>query len=158
MSELLQTYLQDHEAGARGGVDLIKRAAKSHSDPEVRRLLGELLREVRGERQRIQHFLDVVGGDTSTLKQIGVQAGEKVARLKPNRRFKRRSPLSDLVELEGILLAVRGKELGFDALLALDDPRLDRDEIDQLREQARDQQNRVQELHDRTAAVVLKQD
>ena len=46
------------------------------------------------------------------------ELGERVARLKPNGRLLRRSPLSDLIEVEGMLDAVRAKAAGWQALLA----------------------------------------
>lgn len=158
MSELLITYLQDHDAGARAGVDLFTRSAKAHSDPAVREELAQMREKVARERRQIQQMLRSVGGSPSRGKIAATWLGEKVARLKPNRRVASRSPLSDLWELEALLLAVRGKELGFDSLLALDDARLDRESIESLRENARHQQEKLQGMHDRTAARALRQD
>ena len=42
-------------------------------------------------------------------KMLGGWALEKAARLKPNGRLLRRSPLSDLIELEGLLLGVQAR-------------------------------------------------
>jgi len=46
---------------------------------------------------------------------------EKAARCKPNGRLFRRSPLSNLIELEGLLLGVQGKAADFRALRRLAD-------------------------------------
>lgn len=162
MTKLLQTYLQDHEAGARAGLDLIARAADSHSDPEAQTVLSDLLGQVEEERDQIRTFMDAVDATPSLLKQAGTRIGEKAGRLKPNNRLTDRSPLSDLWELEAILLALRGKELGFASLLAMlsaaQDPRIDRAEVERLRDQARRQQEEIGRLHDRAAAVALTQD
>lgn len=158
MSELLITYLQDHDAGARAGIDLFTRSSKAHSDPAVRTELAQMRERIVGERRQIQQMLKAVGGSPSRVKIAGTWLGEKAGRLKPNRRVVRRSPLSDLWELEALLLAVRGKELGFDSLLALGDARLDRERIESLREDARDQQEKLARLHRATAARALRQD
>ena len=52
---------------------------------------------------------------------------EKAARFKPNGRLLRRSPLSDLIELEWLLLGVQGKTAGFRALRRLADTDTDTD-------------------------------
>jgi len=60
-------------------------------------------------------------------KVLGGWALEKAARFKPNGRLLRRSPLSDLIELEWLLLGVQGKTAGFRALRRLADTDTDTD-------------------------------
>ncbi len=86
--------------------------------------------------------------------RTAVRIGERFARLKPNGRLVRRSPLSDLIEVEGLLDAVRAKAAGWQALLAVDDPRLD-EHVPPLAARADAQIHQLAELHRRVARTVL---
>ena len=80
---------------------------------------------------------------------------EKAARLKPNGRLLRRSPLSDLIELEGLLLGVQGKAAGFRTLRRLADTRLQAGTLDELIARAEQQVNTLEQLRIHTATHVL---
>jgi hypothetical protein len=80
---------------------------------------------------------------------------EKAGRLKLNGSLLSRSPLSDLVELEGLALGVQGKLAGWRLLKALDDPRLDGTELDRLIARAEDQAERLETLRLATGQRVL---
>ncbi len=83
--------------------------------------------------------------------------GEKLGRLKPNGRLVRRSPLSDVIELEGLRLAVQGKLCCWRVLRAVaeDDARLATRELDALVTSAEDQARRLDVLHRRAAEQQL---
>jgi hypothetical protein len=82
---------------------------------------------------------------------------EKAARLKLNGRLLSRSPLSDLVELEGLRLAVEGKAAGWRTLLGIADqePGLDADRLQELVRRANAQISRLEELRVTTAAELF---
>lgn len=89
-----------------------------------------------------------------------MRAGERFARLKPNGRILSRAPLSDLIEIEGLLDAVRAKWAGWHALLAaepdlLQPQRIDPAEVDALRLRAESQTEILTRLHAEVAARVL---
>jgi len=88
------------------------------------------------------------------LLDAAMQAGELAGRLKPNGRIVRRSPLSDLVEVEGLLDAVRAKAAGWQALLAADPAHFAAD-VEPLVGRAESQINRLVEIHRTVAADVL---
>ena len=87
-----------------------------------------------------------MGTSPSLLKDLPARAAETVAKLKPNQRVAERSPLSDLLELEALTLAVTGKELGWKALLDIGDPRLPRTTLERLAERAREQGEQLETL------------
>lgn len=101
--ELLGIYLNDHLAAATAGVDLAKRAADQNEDGE----LGEFLRGFAAESEAHRNQLeDVMGRLDVTRDQLKVGVGwlaEKLGRLKLNGRLLDYSPLSRVVELEGLL-------------------------------------------------------
>jgi hypothetical protein len=97
--------------------------------------------------------------DATVRRQAGSgEAGvgwslEKVGRLKLNGSLRGYSPLSRLVELEGLWTGVEGKRSLWRALLSLpDDPRLDKAKLADLESRARAQLDRIDE-HRNTAAV-----
>jgi hypothetical protein len=71
--------------------------------------------------------------------------GEKAGRLKPNNRLFGYSPLSRVVELEGLTLGVEGKRGLWQVLRNLQDPRLAEFDFDALLERARAQRDGLEE-------------
>ena len=82
---------------------------------------------------------------------------EKAGRFKPNGALLSRSPLSDLIELEGLALGVHGKAAGFRALrhLADTDTRLDATHLDELIDRAERQAAALEQMRILPAVRVL---
>ena len=144
---LLGIYLNDHLAGATAGVELFRRAARAQPAPASQEL-QRLALEVEQDRQSLRALMQAVGAPERAYKVAGGWLAEKAGRVKPNGHLWSRSPLSDLVELEGLVLGVQGKAAGFKALrtLAADDPRLDPAELDRLVERAEQQAETLEAL------------
>ena len=156
-TELLGIYLNDHLAGATGGVDLARRAARAHRGRPEGPVLRRLADEIAEDREEL---LEIMGALHVPVRRARVAAGwamEKVGRLKLNGRLLERSPLSDLVELEAIRLGVEGKAAGWAALRirAANDPRLDVQLLDRLLSRARSQADTLEELRLAAAGRVL---
>ena len=146
MAELIATYLRDHHMGASGGVELFERVAEGHSDPAVREAVERIRQQVVEERQTVEEILDRVGASPNRVADAAAWVGEKVARLKPNNRIAKRSPLSDVLELEMLVDAVFGKSLMFRALVELNDERLKDIDVRGLWQQALAQRDELEEL------------
>ncbi|MGH8894577.1 MAG: hypothetical protein ACRDWY_14925 [Actinomycetes bacterium] len=145
---MLEIYLNDHLGGATGGVELVRRAAAAQrgtrNGPELRQLAEEIAAD-RETLLAIMRRLDV----PVRLYKVGAGwAAEKVGRLKLNGAWVGRSPLSSVVELEGLLVGVNGKAALWRTLrgLADADPRLDAAELDGLMRRADDQLKRIEDL------------
>ena len=149
----LAIYLNDHYAGAAAGLALFRRAATVHGDPQVRAALAELAREVTSERRALRQIMHATGAPVHRAKVATAWLGERVSRLKPNGRVVARSPLSDYLELEALLIGVQGKWAGWRTLLVLarTDPRLP---VGTLEELARTAERQVARLEDLRAQVV----
>lgn len=147
MSDVITTYLQDHHAGSAGGVDAFRRVASGHGDPQVREEVARVGEQVEEDQQSLEQIMASLGVKPAALKDLPARVGEKLARLKPNERISTRSPLSDVEELEALILAVEGKSLLWALLGQLDDPRLDRDQLSRLHERALDQAEQLNQLH-----------
>lgn len=109
MSDLLGIYMQDHMAGSVTGVELAKRAAASNRGTELGRTLERVAAEVEEDRESLARVMEAYGVGTDRLKNLGAWAFEKVGRLKLNGSFVSYSPLSRVIELEGLILGISGK-------------------------------------------------
>lgn len=156
MSALITTYLQDHHAGSAAGVDAFRRVAEGHGDPEVRAAVARMADEVADDQEALEAIMHSVGAKPSPLKDLPAKAGEKFARLKLNERISERSPLSDVLELEALVLAVHGKSLGWSLLLSIEDDRLDRGHLSELFTRARAQEEELEALRHSQAAKLLQ--
>jgi hypothetical protein len=107
---LLAIYLNDHLAGATVGVELALRATRENTGSELGDFLGEvLLPEIREDRQTLERLMGRLGIERSRPKVAAAWAAEKVGRLKLNGELTRYSPLSRLLELEGLTAGIEGK-------------------------------------------------
>lgn len=154
----LGTYLQDHYAGSSAGIELFRRAADQQSDPVARTALTRIIEQIDAERVALERFLAVVGSKPDPVKNAGAWVAEKLGRFKPNGELMRRSPLSDVVELEMLRIAVEGKAAGWRVLrkLAEDEERFAVAELDALLKDAAAQIAELEELRMTAALKVFR--
>ncbi len=131
---LLGIYLNDHLAGATGGVELARRVAAARRGEEAGDALLRFAADVAADRAALLDIMAALDVPVRAYKVYAGWIGEKAGRLKLNGRLLARSPLSSLEELELMRLGVTGKAAGWRTLrlLADADPRLDRDRLDEL--------------------------
>jgi len=151
--ETLHGYLQHHWAGSTAGVSLFRRVARTHAIATVAEALGQLADEVADEREAMRRIMHDVGARPSTVGTVAAKVGAELGRLKPNGRILTRAPLTDLVEIEALRIAVFGKRSGWQALrsVADDDPRLDPALLDDLIARSDRQLETLARLHLTTA-------
>ena len=154
---LLRTYVEDHYAGSAGGLALAKRIAGQNKDNEYGRYAAELVAELERERDDLTALLKRIGSEPPKFRTLAARGAELAGRLKPNGTVISYSPLSRVVELEGMIMGVTGKLGLWRSLLQLvdSDERFDRAEIERLAKQAEGQRSRLEELHDRAAREAL---
>jgi hypothetical protein len=152
----LAIYLQDHRAGAEAGVRLAKRCRDHAPDADTKSELSSLVDEIDEDRRTLATMMAGLDVDPSTVKQIAGLAAERLGRLKLNGRAVRTSPLSVLIELEGLMGAVSMKRELWATLatLAVRGPRLDA-ELEALIARADGQRARLQTLHEQVAPQVF---
>jgi len=151
---VLGIYLNDHLGGATMGVELFRRASRSAQGP-VKTQLQELTTEVEQDRESLRTLMGTLGLPVHRYMALGGWVLEKVGRFKPNGRLFSRSPLSDLIEVEGLLLGVQGKAAAFRILRRLADTRLHASNLDELIARAERQADTLEKLRILTAARVL---
>jgi hypothetical protein len=138
---LLATYLNDHLAGATAGRELVRRSAGANRGNTYGAVLAELAGEIESDRHQLEALMRGLDIGVDRLKVAGGWLGEKLGRLKPNGRLLGYSPLSRLVELEVLSLAVQGKLSLWRSLRAVadEDPTLAAVDFDRLIERAQRQ-------------------
>jgi hypothetical protein len=150
----LRIYLQDHLAGATAGLELARRTRGANEGTEYGPPLARIADEIEADRRHLQGVLEEFGWGGDKLKNMAAWGVEKVGRLKLNGQLTGYSPLSRLVELEGLLTGITGKWGLWVALLRLapGEPRLDVALLERLRDRAEAQRATVEELREKAAS------
>ncbi|MFC8273307.1 hypothetical protein ACFUJR_12410 [Streptomyces sp. NPDC057271] len=156
---LLTVYLNDHLTGSAAGVRLIHRIADRQRRAGSGPVLDALARQIEEDQRslrRIMHDLDV---PVRPLREIVGRIGEKAGRLKLNGRLLSRSPLSDVLELEAMLIGVEGKAACWRALRALAEAEtgsgLDGAQLDRLLTRAEEQSRTLDDIRRERSAEVF---
>ena len=144
-SRQLRIYLQDHHAASAGGVALSSRAlGPTHA----------LTRQIARDRDALDRVMQHLQTKPSVLKVTMVRVAELFSRLKLNGRIFARSPLSSVIELETLVVGVRGKEALWTALRQAG-VSVDGVDLDALVESAREQGAELETLRLSAAAKAL---
>lgn len=153
ITEHLETYLQDHRAGAESGSDLARRMLSENEGTPYEDFLAHLAEEIEEDVSTLEQIMDRLDVDRSALKAAAAKVGEKVGRLKPNNALTSYSPLSRVLEFEGLRAGVQGKLSLWDSLLEIApfDERIDAEEIGALIQRAEAQLKGLR-VHHRLAA------
>jgi hypothetical protein len=151
---LLAVYLNDHLAGAVLGSELNRRAARENRGTALGEFLESLLAEILEDKETLERIMRATGVHISPVKPRVAWVLEKVGRLKLNGRVRTYSPLSRLLELEGLEIGIRGKRCLWQALERAADPRLEAFDLSSLRERAERQLDEL-ERHRLAAAAVV---
>ncbi len=148
-TDYLQTYLQDHRAGAAMGSDLARRLADENIGTPYEDFLTGLAQEIEQDVTTLDAIMERLGVSPSSVKNAGAKVAEKLGRLKPNEHLGSYSPLSRVLEMEGLRGGVHAKLGLWDSLaeLVATDDRLDPDEIAALQSKAEQQLDGLREQH-----------
>ena len=155
-SDLLSIYLRDHRAGSTAGLRLARRAAKSNQDGPFGPPLSELADEIESDLGVLDEVMTVVGVSPSPVKHLGAIVGEFLARSKLNGRVRSYSPLSRVIELEGLATGIEGKRSLWASLAAVGSPALAIFDFGDLGERAEAQKHEVQRLHAQAAEIAFQ--
>lgn len=147
MSDLLHSYLRDHHAGATAGVEVARRVAGSNVGTPYGPRLERLAAEFAEDRQTLEAIMRSVGATPSRLKDRGAWLAERAARLKRNGTWIAYSPLSRLIELEGLAMGVSSKMVMWRALATVVTEPPEGIDLPGLATRAADQRERLEELH-----------
>jgi hypothetical protein len=121
---MLAIYLNDHLLGSTAGIELVRRARKANEGSDLGALLARLEAEIDEDRETLRRVMAAVDAGEDKAKVVAGWTAEKFGRLKLNGKLIGRSPLSTVVELEGLSLGIQGKVALWKMLGAIGDPRL----------------------------------
>ena len=157
LGDRLSIYLNDHLAGSTVGLDLARRAAAENEGSSYGKVLAEVAEEVAEDRETLIDIMDRLSVDHDRLKVVGAWAAEKLGRLKLNGSLLAYSPLSRLVEIEGLALGVEGKLSLWRSLKITHsgDARLRGVDFDALITRARSQRQRLERQRRKAAQEAL---
>jgi hypothetical protein len=115
-NEQMAIYLNDHLAGSVTALELIGYAARQHAGTPLGAFLTDLRQEIKQDQRVLREILLAVGGTPQRHKLAAAWLVEKAGRLKFNGQLLKRSPLTDMLELETITIGIHGKAQGWRAL------------------------------------------
>ena len=145
--KLLRIYLTDHHAGSTAGLELSRRCLNNNRGTEYESFLRDLTRDIQEDRTELEALMGTLGFASDRLKQAAALAAERLGRFKLNGQMTGYSPLSRVVELEGLKLGVTGKLSLWRSLkqVADHDSRLAVTDFDKLITRAEEQLERIEE-------------
>jgi hypothetical protein len=149
----LETYLNDHLAGATAGSNLARRAAESNRGTDYGAVLDTIAEEIEQDRRALEHVMDRLAVRRDRARAVVGWGVQQALRLKPNGELLGYTSLSRLEEIEALSLGVAGKLALWNALSRThaSDPRVAEIDFDELIARGRSQRRRLE--HQRTRAA-----
>jgi hypothetical protein len=154
----LVVYLNDHLAGSTLGVELARRTLRENPTGELGDFLRGLEIEIVEDRKTLLSLMQALGVAPSRAKVAAGWAAEKIGRAKLNGQLTGYSPLSRLVELEGLADGIDAKLAMWLALERIQDrdERLRSFDLAGLARRARSQRERLEPCRLEAAAVAFE--
>lgn len=120
--------------------------------------MSAIAAEIEEDREALREIMTGLDVDPDRVKQAAAQAGELLGRLKLNGRVLTPSPLSRVLEFEGMIMGVTGKLELWRSLsrVAEHEDRLDRARLANLIERAEGQRRRLEQMHAKAADVAFE--
>ncbi|HEX8049879.1 MAG TPA: hypothetical protein VF504_00290 [Solirubrobacterales bacterium] len=145
---LLAIYLNDHLAAATLGVELARRLRSSNrGDAEFGEALAKICAEIEEDYDALIRLMARLNVDRNPVKPVLARVAERFGRLKLNGQLRGYSPLSRVVELEGLAGGIGLKLQLWNALEQSYGESLDGFDFHALAERADTQGQRVEDLH-----------
>jgi hypothetical protein len=152
----LDTYLNDHIAGATAGTNLAKMAAQEHQTDEHGPFFSEIYAEIQADFDKLQELAGALGVDESASKSALAEIGSKV--MGPKFTGGDDDELNAFVTLETLSIGVEGKVCMWKALKTVegDYPALADYDIDELLARATAQREKLEDQRQKMAPRALK--
>jgi hypothetical protein len=145
---LLAIYLNDHFAAATLGVELARRLRSSNrGDAEMGEPLAKICAEIEADRDTLIQLMARLSVDRNPVKPALARVAERLGRLKLNGQLRGYSPLSRVIELEGLATGIGAKLQLWNALEQSFGETLDGFDFHALAGRADRQGQQVEDLH-----------
>jgi hypothetical protein len=154
----LAIYLNDHLAGSVVATELAKRVLRENRGTAFEESLDWLLARIQEDRATLVRIREELGVSKSRVKTSLAVILERLGRLKLNGQLTGYSPLSRMVELEGLALGVTGKLALWENLreIAPEEPGLAAFDFDELIRRAQEQLDRLRDQRLAASRLGLK--
>jgi hypothetical protein len=151
----LAIYLNDHLAGAVAGVELARRTRASNEGTEIGTVLAEVCAEIEADRETLRSAMRRLQVREAPVKRGFGWLAEKLGRLKLNGQLRGYSPLSRVVEIEGLLAGIDGKRRLWRSLERTCGGRLPDCDFPALEARAESQQRRLERCRAEAVAIAF---
>ncbi len=154
MNADLETYFQDHLAGASTAIEVIGLLLKHSREPILTNLLSALMVEVQEDKSALEGLVTTMGMSPSTLKDSAGWIGARFVTFKARAG---KSPFGAFEGLEFLSMGIQGKLHLWKALQRSPacENAMNRPDFGTFIERAVAQHRKVEELRLALAAVVL---
>lgn len=113
---LRRIYLNDHRTGATGAKAVVDRMIASNEGTPLGETLSVIRRELDEDAKALETAMRHLGAIPNPAKNLGALIGERIGRLKMNGRFRGYSPLSRVLEIEGLMAGIDMKRRLWESL------------------------------------------
>lgn len=141
----LPIYLNDHLAGSVVGIELARRIRSSNEGTPLGAALAELCAEIEADQDTLREAMGRLGVSASRVKPAAAWLAERLGRLKLNGQLRGYSPLSRVLELEGLEAGVHAKLLLWRGLGRVYGTRLEGFDFEALAARAESQRERIED-------------
>jgi hypothetical protein len=140
----LETYLNDHLAGATAGMNLAEMAAEEHRGDPHGAFFAEIAADIRTDYAALVVIVDGMNVEKSATKTAAAELGSKL--MKPKFTSGDDDELNAFVTLETLSIGVEGKVCMWKALKTVEDTDavLGGADLDELLARAEDQRGRIE--------------
>ena len=155
MNDSVQTYVNDHLAGAAHAIDLLEHLRRQHPTDPIGVLASKLLINVKSDAEVLRGIAARINAGSSAMKETVSRLTEKISRFKLDDHGA--ISFETFECLEFLVLGIHGKRALWLALVACSgaDPRLQNINYDVLIERAEQQEAAVDLLRIDVAKEVL---
>lgn len=145
-TDLLRIYLRDHHAAAIAGNELAKRSAQSNRGTPFEVLCEQIRTEVAEDLSTLEDVMRRLDISPAKGKDGALWMAEKLGRLKLNGSLRAYSPLSRVIEFEGLSLNAHATRRVWSALKQISHRPVEGN-LEELEARADDQIRRIDEAH-----------
>ena len=135
-----------------------KRCARESGPGPVGDVLEELAADIAEDKDTLERVAQLLGVKANPVKMAVARVGEMAARLKLNGQLRGYSPLSRLIEREGLMAGIDAKRSLWASLQIARRPELAEIDFEHLVKRATEQRDRLTPLHRLAAAEALRGD
>ena len=151
----LRIYLNDHRAGAAGGLSLARRCLASNEGSSLGTELEDLVADLEADARVLDDVMRRFSVASDPFKRLAAWSSERIGRLKPNGQLSGYSALSRVLELELILAGIDAKRSLWRSLGTITAPEVDGIDFEHLVDRATDQRRRLAPFHERAARTAF---